>query len=123
MSQMMFAADFMAIVRRVPGLRLACNDWTNKTVRHNRSIPEIGVYYKDDFICKADQDYMDQHPRVEQWTSRDTYKGDYTPTVSEAYRRSAWPGVMKTIEDHIPPEKRAILRKVAKRRGFRWYKA
>ena len=122
MAQVMYTSDALKILRRVPGLRAACADRTNKVQRSRYSIQEIGVYYRDRFICKIDQDFMDDVPHLEWLRSKtDVAAGTREEGTAYQYRRSAWPERMKYIESRLPRHLRETLRKVAWKIGrFKW---
>lgn len=122
MSEVMYMDQAMKILRGVPGLRSACADWTNKVQRSRISIQEVGVYYKDQFICKIDQSYMDEVAHQEWLTSKtEVHAGAPVQGTAYQYHRSAWPDRMRIIEAALPNHLRPLLRKVAWRVGsFKW---
>jgi len=123
LSQMMMD-QALKILRAVPGLRAACADRTNKVQRSCRAIQEVGVYFNDQFVCKIDQNYMDEVPHQEWLTSQTEIRpGTLIQGTAYQYHRSAWPERMEIIERALPHELKPLLRKAAWRVGsFKWKK-
>ncbi|HUV72984.1 MAG TPA: hypothetical protein VMW79_01625 [Anaerolineae bacterium] len=126
MAQVMYMDQAMKIIRRVPGLRIAMIDSTNKKQRSGsvNCVPDPCVYFGDQSICRIAQNFMSDHHIVEWISSSESRVKEGTVSQGAAYQywRPAWGVQFRQIESKIPRQLIPVLRKAAKREGFKWWR-